>query len=162
MLAELYVENFALIERLQIEFSSGLNIITGETGAGKSLLTDAVGMLLGGKGDKDLIRQGTGKALIEGTFSGPFSHAVNVFCEENGIDNETIVVSREMNADGKNTVRLNGRRITLSFLEQLAPLLMNIHSQTEHFSLFKEEEQLLLLDRFGGAPILNQKEKVKA
>ncbi|MBQ2763681.1 MAG: DNA repair protein RecN [Firmicutes bacterium] len=161
MLAELYVENFALIERLQIEFSSGLNIITGETGAGKSLLTDAVGMLLGGKGDKDLIRQGTGTALIEGTFSGPFSHAVNVFCEENGIDNETIVVSREMNADGKNTVRLNGRRITLSFLEQLAPLLMNIHSQTEHFSLFKEEEQLLLLDRFGGAPILNQKEKVK-
>lgn len=161
MLAEIYVENFALIEHLQIEFFSGLNIITGETGAGKSLLTDAVGMLLGGKGDKDFIRHGTEKARIEGTFSGPFSPAVNAFCEENGIDCDTIVVSREMNVDGKNTVRLNGRRITLSFLEQLAPMLMNIHSQTEHFSLFKEEEQLLLLDRFGGAPVSEQKERVK-
>lgn len=162
MLAEIYVENFALIEHLQIEFFSGLNIITGETGAGKSLLTDAVGMLLGGKGDKDFIRHGTEKARIEGTFSGPFSPAVNAFCEENGIDSDTIVVSREMNVDGKNTVRLNGRRITLSFLEQLAPMLMNIHSQTEHFSLFKEEEQLLLLDRFGGALVSEQKERVKA
>lgn len=161
MLAEIYVENFALIERLQMEFHAGLNIITGETGAGKSLLTDAVGLLLGGKGDKDLIRQGTGKALIEGTFSGPFSVAVNDFCAENGIENDTLVVSREMNADGKNTVRLNGRRITLAFLERLSPLLMNIHSQTEHFSLFKEEEQLLLLDRFGGESIMRQKEKVK-
>lgn len=161
MLAEIYVENFALIEKLQIEFASGLNIITGETGAGKSLLTDAVGMLLGGKGDKDMIRHGTGRSLIEGTFSGPFSDAVNAFCEENGIDRDTIVISREMNAEGKNTVRLNGRRVTLSFLEQLTPMLMNIHSQTEHFSLFKEEEQLLLLDRFGGASILSQKEKVK-
>ena len=67
-----------------------------------------------------------------------------------------------MNADGKNTVRLNGRRITLAFLEQLSPLLMNIHSQTEHFSLFKEEEQLLLLDRFGGEAVAAQKEKVKS
>ena len=108
MLAEIYVENFALIERLQIEFASGLNMITGETGAGKSLLTDAVGMLLGGKGDKDMIRHGTGRSLIEGTFSGPFSDAVNRFCDENGIDRDTIVVSREMNADGKNIVRLNG------------------------------------------------------
>lgn len=162
MLAEIYVENFALIEHLQIEFFSGLNIITGETGAGKSLLTDAVGMLLGGKGDKDFIRHGTEKARIEGTFLGPFSPAVNTFCEEHGLDHETIVVSREMNVEGKNTVRLNGRRITLSFLEQLAPMLMNIHSQTEHFSLFKEEEQLLLLDRFGGAGIAEQKERVKA
>lgn len=161
MLAEIYVENFALIERLQVEFHPGLNIITGETGAGKSLLTDAVGMLLGGKGDKDLIRQGTGKALIEGTFSGPFSAAVKEFCAENGIEGELLVVSREMNADGKNTVRLNGRRITLAFLEQLSPLLMNIHSQTEHFSLFREEEQLLLLDRFGGEAIAEQKVKVK-
>lgn len=162
MLAEIYVENFALIERLQMEFYPGLNIITGETGAGKSLLTDAVGMILGGKGDKDLIRQGTGKALIEGTFSGPFSAAVKDFCAENGVEGDVLVVSREMNADGRNTVRLNGRRITLSFLEQLSPLLMNIHSQTEHFSLFKEEEQLLLLDRFGGEAITAQKEKVKA
>ena len=160
MLAEIYVENFALIEHLQMEFHSGLNIITGETGAGKSLLTDAVGMLLGGKGDKDMIRQGTGKAVIEGTFSGPFSVAVTDFCRNNGIDTETIVISREMNSDGKNVVRINGRRVTLSLLEQLSPLLMNIHSQTEHFSLFREEEQLLLLDRFGGSRILDQKKKV--
>lgn len=161
MLAEIYVENFALIEKLQMEFYPGLNIITGETGAGKSLLTDAVGMLLGGKGDKDLIRYGTGKALVEGTFSGPFSDAVNCFCKENGIDSETIVVSREMNLDGKNVVRINGRRVTLGFLEELAPRLMNIHSQTEHFSLFREEEQLLLLDRFGGETVSAQKTAVR-
>lgn len=161
MLAEIYVENFALIEKLQMEFYPGLNIITGETGAGKSLLTDAVGMLLGGKGDKDLIRYGTGKALVEGTFSGPFSGAVNCFCKENGIDSETIVVSREMNLDGKNVVRINGRRVTLGFLEELAPRLMNIHSQTEHFSLFREEEQLLLLDRFGGETVSAQKTAVR-
>jgi DNA repair protein RecN (Recombination protein N) len=160
MLAEIYVENFALIEKMQIEFHEGLNIITGQTGAGKSLLTDAVGMLLGGKGDKDLIRQGTGKALVEGTFSGPFSNAVNEFCFENGVAEDTIVISREMNSEGKNIVRINGRRVTLSLLEEVAPLLMNIHSQTEHFSLFKEEEQLFLLDRFGGEEIVSQKEKV--
>lgn len=160
MLAEIYVENFALIENLQIEFHEGLNIITGQTGAGKSLLTDAVGMLLGGKSDKDLIRQGTGKALVEGTFSGPFSAAVQTFCRENGVIGDTLVVSREMSCEGKNTVRLNGRRITLSLLEELTPLLMNIHSQTEHFSLFKEEAQLQLLDSFGGTEIAAQKEKV--
>ncbi len=161
MLAEIYVENFALIENLQIEFHEGLNIITGQTGAGKSLLTDAVGLLLGGKSDKDLIRQGTGKALVEGTFSGPFSAAVQEFCEENGVTGETIVISREMSSEGKNTVRLNGRRITLSLLEELTPLLMNIHSQTEHFLLFKEEAQLQLLDSFGGEGIVTQKEKVR-
>ncbi|HMM05857.1 MAG TPA: DNA repair protein RecN [Clostridiales bacterium] len=160
MLAEIYVENFALIEHLQIEFHEGLNIITGQTGAGKSLLTDAVGLLLGGKSDKDLIRQGTGKALVEGIFSGPFSAAVQEFCGENGVTGDTIVISREMSSEGKNTVRLNGRRITLSLLEELTPLLMNIHSQTEHFSLFKEEAQLQLLDSFGGEPIVAQKEKV--
>ncbi len=160
MLAEIYVENFALIENLQIEFHEGLNIITGQTGAGKSLLTDAVGLLLGGKSDKDLIRQGTGKALVEGTFSGPFSAAVQDFCRENDVMGDTVVISREMSSEGKNTVRLNGRRITLSLLEELTPLLMNIHSQTEHFSLFKEEAQLQLLDSFGGEKIVTQKERV--
>ncbi|MGI5873103.1 MAG: DNA repair protein RecN [Bacillota bacterium] len=162
MLAEIVVENFALIEHLQMEFHAGLNIITGETGAGKSLLTDAVGLLLGGKGDRDMIRYGTGKALIEGVFSGPFSDAATVFCDENGIDAETIVIRREMNSEGRNIVRVNGHRVNLSLLEQLAPKLMNIHSQTEHFSLFREEEQLLLLDRFGGGELLAQKEKTAA
>lgn len=160
MLAEIYVENFALIEKLQIEFDPGLNIITGQTGAGKSLLTDAVGMLLGGKGDKDLIRQGTGKALVEGVFSGPFSAGVRAFSAAQGLEGDTIVISREMNSEGKNTVRLNGRRVTLSLLEEVAPLLMNIHSQMEHFSLFHEEEQLRLLDRFGADQITVQKERV--
>lgn len=162
MLAEIYVENFALIEKLQIEFHSGLNILTGETGAGKSLLTDAVGMLNGGKGDRDLIRRGTGKALVEGTFRGPFSAGIIDFCNEAGIDSELIVISREMNTEGKNVVRVNGRRVTLSFLEELSPMLMNMHSQTEHFSLFQEDAQLILLDRFGGEEILAQKEKTKS
>ena len=160
MLAELVVENFALIEHLQMEFHTGLNIITGETGAGKSLLTDAVGLLLGGKGDREMIRRGAGKALIEGVFSGPFSDGAAKFLAENEMDEDTIIIRREMNGEGKNVVRVNGQRVTLSFLERLAAKLMNIHSQTEHFALFKEEEQLALLDRFGGKGLLKQKDEV--
>lgn len=161
MLSELYVENFALIEKLKTEFRPGLNIITGETGAGKSLLTDAVGMLSGAKGDRDFIRRGTDRALVEGTFTGPFSQGVKDFCAENGIDDDVIVISREMNAEGKNAVRINGRRVNLSLLSRLSPMLMNLHSQTEQFALFKEEEQLKLLDRFGGDALAEAKNRTE-
>ena len=169
MLTELYVRNFALIRELRTEFAAGLNIITGETGAGKSLLTDAVSLLLAGKGDRELIRRGTDCAVVEGTFTGPFARGVVSFCRDNGIDGfgdnnggdeSQLIITRELTAAGKNTVRINGRRVTLALLERLSPMLMNIHSQTEHFSLFKEEEQLLLLDRFGGAEAKACLEKV--
>lgn len=157
MLAELYVKNFALIENLQIEFHEGLNVITGETGAGKSLLTDAVGLLMGGRADKDFIRYGCKRALVEGTFTGPFSSYLNEILAENDMAEDTIVIGREISAEGKNLCRMNGRRVSLSFLETLVPMLMNLHSQTEHFSLLQEEHQLSLLDRFGGERILAAK-----
>ncbi|MEG0874993.1 MAG: DNA repair protein RecN [Clostridiales bacterium] len=162
MLAELYVENFALIENLRVEFYDGLNIISGETGAGKSLLTDAVGILMGGRADKEFIRYGSKKALVEGTFIGPFSRGFLDKIEENGIkiEDETLVVSREINVEGKNLCRIDGRRVSLNVLSALLPYLMNMHSQTEHFSFLKEDFQITVLDKFGGAQIDAAKETV--
>lgn len=156
MLAELYVENFALIEKLQIEFESGLSIISGETGAGKSLLTDAVSLLVGGSGDKNMIRSGASKALVEATFTGPFSASLQTLLADNGVDEQELIISRELQREGKNICRLNGRRVSLRFLEEMGPYLLNQHSQMEQLSLFKEARQLELLDRFGGEPLLHQ------
>lgn len=162
MLAELYVKNFALIENLQIEFHDGLNVITGETGAGKSLLTDAVGLLMGGRADKEFIRYGCARALVEGTFTGPFSASLNDLLIENDMNDDVIVICREISAEGKNLCRINGRRVSLGFLSSLVPGLMNMHSQTEHFYLLHEDHQLSLLDRFGGEEIIKAKDTLSS
>lgn len=164
MLAELYVADFALIEDLQVDFYKGLNIITGETGAGKSLLTDAVGLLMGNRADKELIRYGSKRALVEGTFIGPFSPGFMNILEEQGLDAEddTLVVTREINVEGKNLCRINGRRVSLSVLNSLIPGIMNLHSQREHFVFLREENQLSIVDDHGGASLLQAKEEVAA
>ena len=149
MLAELYVENFALIEKLQVSFHEGLNIISGETGAGKSLLTDAVGLLLGGRGDKGFIAAGTDKALVEGTFLPPFSGAVlKTFSEQGFSIEDEVTVSRELYESGTGLCRINGRRVSLGVLKELVTAMVNLHSQTEHFSFFKENRQLGIVDSF--------------
>lgn len=160
MLAELYVENFALIESLRIEFEKGLNIISGETGAGKSLLTDAVGLLVGGRGEKNMIRAGANRALVEATFTGPFSAAFDERLAEQGIVDDTLIISRELHREGKNICRLNGRRIGIGLLEEIGPYLLNQHSQMEQVTLFQEARQLELLDRYGGPALLSLRDQV--
>lgn len=164
MLAELYVADFALIEDLQVDFYKGLNIITGETGAGKSLLTDAVGLLMGNRADKELIRYGSKRALVEGTFIGPFSRNFMEILVEQGLEAEddTLVVTREINVEGKNLCRINGRRVSLSVLNSLIPRIMNLHSQREHFAFLREENQLSIVDDHGGIPLVQAKEEVAA
>ncbi|MDO4541292.1 MAG: AAA family ATPase, partial [Bacillota bacterium] len=164
MLAELYVEDFALIEELQVDFYDGLNIISGETGAGKSLLTDAVGLLMGNRAGKEFIRYGSKRALVEGTFVGPFSRGFMAALEEQGLEAEddTLVVTREINGEGKNLCRINGRRVSLSVLNEIVPRIMNLHSQREHFAFLREDKQLEIVDHHGGAALAGAKEEVAA
>lgn len=163
MLAELYVENFALIEKLQVSFYEGFHIISGETGAGKSLLTDAVGLLLGGRADKGFIGKAAEKALVEGTFVGPFRTEVLSSFEAAGYPvDEEIVIAREIHEEGSNLCRINGRRVSLSVLKELVPSIMNLHSQAESISFLKEDHQIAVVDALGGGDLKEKKEAMAA
>lgn len=163
MLSELFVENFALIEKLRVGFDAGLNVITGETGAGKSLIIDAVGLLLGGRANQDYVRIGTDRAVVQGTFSAPFSEAVSDFLLETGITSEedVLILNREIQRNGKHTCRINFRPVPLSLYRELGKRLINIHGQHDNVTLLEEQNQLLLLDSFGGEGIGEKKEKVR-
>jgi len=162
MLTELYVENFGLIDKANINFSSGLNVLTGETGAGKSLVIDALGLLIGGRGSQDFIRTGEEKLIIQGTFEGNFSHDFKNTLSEAGLtwENDTFILSREISRTGKNTCRVNFRPVPLSLLKEIGKSLINIHGQHEHVNLLETENQLLLLDSFGGQDVLNLRKEV--
>ncbi len=162
MLAELYVENFALIEALRIEFGPNLNIISGETGAGKSLLADALELLTGGRGERSSIRTGANRALVEAVFHGPFSVGILERLEDEGVEDGLLILSRELHASGKNICRLNRRQVPLSFLKEVANQLLLVHNQFAHFEFLREPYQLELVDRYGAGPIENAKIPVQA
>lgn len=158
MLQALYVENFALIERLELPFAQGLNALSGETGAGKSLLLDAVSLLIGGRAQEQFIRDGHDRCLVEGRFFGPYPAALAALLAENGLSLEAedaLILSREYQRNGRNICRINGRAVPLGLLRQAGRLLINIHGQMEHMLLLEERQQSALLDRFGG-PALEQ------
>src|SRR5690554_2062165 len=155
MLLELSIFNFALIDSLTIEFNQGLNILTGETGAGKSIIIDALGLALGQRASKDNIRQGQDRMIVEALFriSPKNKKHINGILEEYGIDIEedlSIIMSREVLTTGKNICRVNGRMVTLSIMRQLSELLIDIHGQHEHQSLLHWETHIGLLDSYGG------------
>ncbi|MBQ6841824.1 MAG: DNA repair protein RecN [Firmicutes bacterium] len=163
MLAELYVENFALIEQSRVQLGEGLNAITGETGAGKSLMIDAVSLLIGGRGGDGFIRDGCDRSLIEGSFFAPYPAEAQELLLAAGADVEdTVILSRELVRGGRNICRLNGRTVTLAQLRQLGRMLINIHGQMEHMSLLEEDKQLQLLDNFGGEALLGAKQHTAA
>lgn len=150
MLQEIYIKNFALIEELRIKFENGLNIITGETGSGKSILIDALSMALGKKGDKSYVRRGCDKAIIEVSFQGAKEELLQRLYEI-GIDDceEEIIISREINADGKTVGRINSRSVSKSILKEISSQLITIHGQNEYEQLLTSQNQLKLLDLFG-------------
>ncbi|HEY3628701.1 MAG TPA: DNA repair protein RecN [Terracidiphilus sp.] len=150
MLIELRAENYAVIDHAIAVFGSGLNLLTGETGAGKSILVDALALLMGGKASTDVVRHGAEKAVVSCVFeSTPGAESI---LEENGIDAEgsEIILRREIQSNGKGRVFVNNQPATVAVLKELAPQLALVHAQTETHSSFDQSQQRILLDRFAG------------
>jgi DNA repair protein RecN (Recombination protein N) len=154
MLLQLDIQNIALIDKLNLEIAPGLNVLTGETGAGKSIIIDSINAVLGERVNKDLIRNGKQKAFIEAVFEYKNTYIDDIL-EQLGIDAEdgNIILSREISLSGKNTCRVNGRLVNVSVLKQIGELLIDIHGQHDNQSLLKTENHIDLLDAFGGANI---------
>lgn len=151
MLAELHVENFGLMETVRLKFGRGLTVFTGETGAGKSMLIDALGVLLGGRASADLIRHGEAQARVEGVFEDLAPESL-MRLELAGypVEEGQLFLYREMNVSGKNICHLQGRTIPLTLYRSLCEGLVDIHGQIEHLSLFRPETHRDLLDALGG------------
>lgn len=155
MLSELRIHNLAVIDRLDLSFDPGFNVLTGETGAGKSIIIDAVGLLLGDRASPDVVRAGAERTEVEGAFRlGPAEAArVAPLLEENGLEGDEpdwLVIGREVRASGRSIARVNGRSVPASLLDELGGLLVDIHGQGEHLSLLREREHIGLLDRYAG------------
>jgi len=159
VLAELRLENYAVIDNLAVEFAAGLNLLTGETGAGKSILIDALTLLLGDKASADVIRAGTDRAVISAVFEvdDKTEKIVTRILESNGIDpndeDESIILRREIAAGGKGRVFINNQPATVGVLRQLAPYLATIHAQNESILSFDAAARLDLLDAFAGTQL---------
>lgn len=161
MLKSLNIRNFAVIERLEVEFQPGLNLLTGETGSGKSIIVDALGLLLGERSSLTQIRTGEHRAFIEGIFEidGKRVELIRKVLDELGIGDETegeLIIRREVNSGGKNRVYINDRSVTLSVLRRLQPLLVEIYGQGEQKLLLSTRAQLDLLDAYAGCQALRE------
>ncbi|TKC19845.1 DNA repair protein RecN [Robertmurraya kyonggiensis] len=156
MLSELSIKNFAIIEELSISFEKGLTVLSGETGAGKSIIIDAIHLIVGGRGSSEFVRHGKDKTEIEGLFQiDSDNHPLFARAEEFGIDVEEgmIVLRREISKSGKSVCRINGKLVTISTLREIGSTLVDIHGQHEHQELMDETKHLSLLDQFGGEEI---------
>jgi DNA repair protein RecN (Recombination protein N) len=153
VIVDLHIKDFAIIDELQLEPGPGLNVLTGETGTGKSIVIDAVEIALGGKAFSEYVRHGADRAVVELTFSG-IDQKVQKCLEEMGISQEDdLVISREILSTGRSITRLNGRSATAQMLRNISAWLIDIHGQHEHQSLLNPERHLDLLDGFGGTEV---------
>ncbi len=153
MLSELTIQDFAIIDQIRLCFSPGFTVLTGETGAGKSIIIDAVSLLLGGRGESDLIRAGADTALIEGIFAldKETQSLVNPLLEREVLEGDSpaaLLLAREIRREQRNVCRVNGRAVSLKVLTEIGQYLVDIHGQTEHLSLMRVREHVDLLDRF--------------
>ena len=154
MLIELHIRDFAIIEDLQLAFGPGFSALTGETGAGKSIIVDAVGLVLGGRADTTFVRAGADRAVVEATFrlNQAIRPVVNAILEREGLegdDPDLLLLGREIRANGRSICRVNGRVVTLTILREITEGLVDIHGQSEHLSLLRPRSHVDLLDRFG-------------
>ena len=155
MLLELRLENYAVIDHVAVEFAPGLNLLTGETGAGKSILIDALALLMGEKASPEVIRFGTDRAVISAVFEveGGSDKLVAKILESNGIDpDENLILRREI-SPAKGRVFVNNQPATVSVLKQLAPHLASVHAQNESLAAFDGQVRLALLDTFAGTQL---------
>lgn len=150
MLYSLHIENIAVAKSIDIEFENGFNVLTGETGAGKSIIIDSIGLILGAKGSRELIRQGSEKAVVSALFSNP-CESVYALCDEYGIDydrEDLFSVSRMISVDGKSVAKINSRTVSLAQLKSIGVYLINIHGQNENHIFMNKANHILLLDEF--------------
>lgn len=161
MLETLKIRNIALIDSLEINFQKGLNVLTGETGAGKSIIIDSLSFLLGARADKTLIRRGENTARVDGVFS-VSSDNLNIrhFFDSAGIEfSDSILITRMMNTDGKSDARINGEIVSLNMLKELTAYLVDIYGQQEQVGILKTKNQLKLLDNFIGEQLFPLKQE---
>lgn len=149
MLLELFIKNIALAQEVRVTFDKNLNILTGETGSGKSMIIDALGLCLGKRGDRSMIRKGEDKAIVEGIFSIESPQVIKLL-EENGIEAEdNLIITRELYLDGKNINRINGRNVNLTTLKEITSSFIDIHGQNEQSTLYQRENHIKMIDDYG-------------
>ena len=150
MLQELTIRDFAIIEKMDIDFRAGMTVLTGETGAGKSIVIDALGLLAGGRGSQEFIRKGASKSMLQGLFSLSTDDVLNALLDELGIEHEDdgLILQRDLYRNGRSVCRINGILVNLSVLRQVGEKLIDIHGQNEHQELMKTERHIFLLDEY--------------
>lgn len=163
MIVELSINNFAIIDNVKINFEKGFNVLTGETGAGKSIIIEGISMILGQRANRNLIRSGEERAIIEGVFHLEDPVEINETLEEHGIDidpNNYLIITREIYNNGRTISRVNGRVVTLSVLNDITANLVDIHGQHEHQSLLDSRTHIKLVDSFGNEELKSLLETV--
>lgn len=164
MLQTLYIENIAVIEKTSIDFNSGLNVLTGETGAGKSIIIDSINAIMGQRTSKEIIRTGESTAFVSAQFEDINDDVKKKLCELGFDDDEdTLILQRRLNQNGKSTCKINGRPATVSMLKELSKSLINIHGQHESYELFSPETHIDYIDSYGSCDglIADYKEKYR-
>lgn len=151
MLSEIYIQNLAVIEKAAIDFSMGLNIFTGETGAGKSIVVDSINAVLGQRVSREIVRTGCDKAVVVGVFTDLPDHVLNKISEYGyETDNGQLIVQREIHADGRGNARICGRPASISVVKDICSELVNIHGQHDNQALLSTEKHIHMLDEYGG------------
>ena len=159
MLLEISIKNFAIIEAISLNFEKGMTVLTGETGAGKSIIIDAMNMMLGARATTDVIRHGAPKAEIEGLFSVENSHALQKIFDEQGIElGDEIIIRREILQNGRSVSRVNGQMVNLSVLRAIGQHLVDIHGQHDQEELMRPQLHIQMLDEFGDTDFLELKQ----
>ena len=159
MLLEISIKNFAIIEAISLNFEKGMTVLTGETGAGKSIIIDAMNMMLGARATTDVIRHGASKAEIEGLFSVENSRALQELFDEQGIElGDEIIIRREILQNGRSVSRVNGQMVNLSVLRSIGQYLVDIHGQHDQEELMRPQLHIQMLDGFGDADFLELKQ----
>lgn len=165
MLRELSIRNLAVIEEVNVTFHHGFHVLTGETGAGKSILIDALSLVVGGRGSADMVRYGCDKAEMEAMFDLSSGHPVWKVLTKLGVQfssDEMLVIRRELSSHGKSSSRVNGQLVTMTMLREIGECLVNIHGQHEHQSLLRTEQHLEWLDLFAGDLLIERKQNYRA
>lgn len=158
MLTKITIENVALIERAEIELHPKLNILSGETGSGKSVILDSIHFVLGAKADKNMIRHGCEACRVEAVFRLPKNFFIDSCLEDLQIDiDDDVIISRNFKVDGRGSIKVNGNTVNRTMLAKLTEQLVDVHGQSEHFYLLNEKNQLKLLDTIAGQPLQEKK-----